>query len=77
MNRCPLCVYVYVIIEYTGGIYVRGDQLAREIVESLRGRIRRYLADGRRGEILRSGVRLAIFGPPNAGKSSLLNYLGT
>lgn len=25
---------------------------------------------------MRSGVRLAIFGPPNAGKSSLLNFLG-
>jgi tRNA modification GTPase len=25
---------------------------------------------------MRSGLRLAIFGPPNAGKSSLLNFLG-
>lgn len=32
--------------------------------------------DNRRGEILRNGIRLAIVGPPNAGKSSLLNYLG-
>ncbi|QRW01580.1 tRNA modification GTPase MnmE [Ceratobasidium sp. AG-Ba] len=35
-----------------------------------------HLDDNRRGEILRSGVKLAIFGAPNAGKSSLLNYLG-
>ncbi|KAG8689148.1 mitochondrial splicing system protein [Ceratobasidium sp. 423] len=37
--------------------------------------IRSHLNDSRRGEILRSGVKLAIFGAPNAGKSSLLNYL--
>ncbi|KAL5488220.1 MSS1_1 [Sanghuangporus weigelae] len=48
---------------------------ARQIVQKLRETIAGYLADSRRGEILRSGIRLAIFGPPNAGKSSLLNYL--
>ncbi|KAJ4472020.1 tRNA modification GTPase TrmE [Lentinula aciculospora] len=37
--------------------------------------IKAHLEDGRRGEIIRSGLRLAIFGPPNAGKSSLLNFL--
>ena len=37
--------------------------------------IRDHLADGRRGEILRSGVQVAIVGPPNAGKSSMLNVL--
>ena len=35
----------------------------------------RHLDDGRRGERLRSGVHVAIIGPPNAGKSSLLNIL--
>lgn len=25
---------------------------------------------------MRSGLRLAIFGPPNVGKSSLFNYFG-
>lgn len=34
-----------------------------------------HLADGRRGERLRDGLFLAIVGPPNAGKSSLLNLL--
>lgn len=27
-----------------------------------------HLKDGRRGEIVRSGVKLAIIGPPNAGE---------
>lgn len=34
-----------------------------------------HLDDGRRGERLRNGVEVAIVGPPNAGKSSLLNAL--
>jgi tRNA modification GTPase len=47
---------------------------ARELAE-LRGEIEAALTDGRRGEILRVGLQVAIVGPPNAGKSSLLNAL--
>ncbi|KAH9853888.1 tRNA modification GTPase TrmE [Lenzites betulinus] len=53
------------------GVY----EQARDRVQKLRDTISHHLSDNRRGEILRSGVRLAIFGPPNAGKSSLLNFL--
>lgn len=42
---------------------------------ALEQEIAAHLADGRRGERLREGVRLVILGPPNAGKSSLLNVL--
>ena len=44
---------------------------ARKII----GTIEHHLDDQRRGEALREGLRLTILGPPNAGKSSLINAL--
>jgi tRNA modification GTPase len=49
---------------------------ARVLAQGVRDAIGAHLADGRRGEIVRAGISLALFGPPNAGKSSLLNHLG-
>jgi len=43
--------------------------------QQLRDEIAGVLADGRRGERLRDGLVVAIAGPPNAGKSTLLNRL--
>jgi tRNA modification GTPase len=48
---------------------------ARAAVARLLPQLKAHLDDGRRGEILREGFRVAIAGPPNAGKSSLLNAL--
>jgi tRNA modification GTPase len=44
-------------------------------VQKLVADLDRVLADGRRGEIVREGIQVAIVGAPNAGKSSLLNAL--
>jgi len=48
---------------------------ARAIGAELDQQIAAHLNDGHRGERLRAGLHLAIIGPPNAGKSSLLNRL--
>ncbi len=52
---------------------VEADLLAS--VESLRSEIGGHLDDGQRGEKLREGLFFAITGPPNVGKSSLINAL--
>ncbi len=54
------------------------DEVAKasqSAVTALRDEIAAHLADKRGGEILRDGLRVVIAGPPNAGKSSLMNAL--
>jgi tRNA modification GTPase len=48
---------------------------ALHAAQQLRSEIAASLADGGRGERLRDGLVVAIAGPPNAGKSTLLNRL--
>ncbi|KAJ2925638.1 hypothetical protein H1R20_g11457, partial [Candolleomyces eurysporus] len=57
--------------EIEEGVYEDAESRVQKVLDTIQG----YLNDHRRGEPLRSGIRLAIFGPPNAGKSSLLNFL--
>jgi tRNA modification GTPase len=51
------------------------ESALRDEARRLRQEIAAHLADDRRGERLREGVSVAIIGPPNAGKSSLMNAL--
>lgn len=44
-------------------------------LQQLCSEIDRHLADGNRGERLRNGLQVALIGPTNAGKSSLINVL--
>ena len=45
--------------------------ILNDVIKAIDG----HLSDHRRGEILRNGVRVAIVGQPNVGKSSLLNTI--
>ncbi len=56
---------------------VPADLLAavRPGIGQLAAEMAAHLADRRRGERLREGLTIAVLGPPNAGKSSLVNRL--
>jgi tRNA modification GTPase len=48
---------------------------ARQRLGALRREVAQLLDDGRRGRRIREGLTVAVAGPPNAGKSTLINAL--
>lgn len=57
------------------GIEGRTRNRLGKVVDQQRKLLDDWLSTSKRGQYLRSGVRIALAGPPNAGKSSLFNAL--
>ncbi len=57
--------------ELPAGTLARTKEAVAEILSQIQG----HLSDAGRGELLREGLHLTVIGPPNAGKSSLVNAL--
>lgn len=62
-------------IDYPDEVPEPARERVHAIVDDVDARLAALVRDWERGRVVREGVSLAIVGPPNAGKSSLLNAL--
>ena len=58
-----------------GDVNESGAEVHRIEIQALFDEISNHLDDSNRGQIVRNGLKVVLAGPPNAGKSSLLNAL--
>ena len=71
-----LCSHFHAVLDYPDeDIEDFGLEQYEGILETCKAALEQLLSTYHRGRILRSGVRVALVGKPNVGKSSLLNAL--
>ncbi len=75
-------VLVHAITLYEAGIDFADEDLptdlidgVREEIDKLERELEKHLTRSEKGSYIRDGFQVAIMGPPNSGKSSILNYL--
>ena len=73
--RCLAHIEAYIDFGEEENIETKVFEQCNNDLKNLAEKIENHLLDGRKGEILRNGIRTVILGEPNVGKSSLLNHL--
>lgn len=73
--RSVACFEAYIDFAEDENIEPETVENVKNDVNRLIGEMTRFLSDSRKGEMRRNGVKTAILGEPNVGKSSFMNHI--